>query len=624
MISDDQDEVIDKSADPWTAHDETMASIGFWAMARQLPVLIGQVLRECWAVSKRDTAALVLCSLIAEVFTAVGLLATTNVLERLFAGGPTPERLRAAAPALFLILAAVVLRGTLRQAAVWVRSRLDPQIRRSLRVRLLESTTGVRLSAFDDDVFHNTLHRVRERAQHAVRLLLEGTLRLLAGGISLIAVGGVLTVLHPVLLPLMLLALAPTWWASVRTAHLSYEVYAASSGAERRLETLTTLMADRGPAGEVRAYTMRDFLLREFRQLAVHVQDRTLRMERRQAVSQSIGEALSAAGVGVVYLVLGVLLFAGALPLAVAGTAVVAIQTAMSTLRGVVESLHWTYENALYYRDYLNFLAAAHERRERRGGVRPPPEVDRIRARGLTFTYPSGDRPALNGVDIDIEPGEIIALVGENGSGKTTLAKILSGLYEPDSGTVTYGGVPLTDIDLELLRDRIAVIAQNFTHWPFSARQNITIGRADHPQSATALKQAAAAAGADEVFAELPKGADTLLDPTYAGGSELSGGQWQRIAVARGLYRDAPLLICDEPTAALDARTEHAIFETIRRHAAQRTVVLITHRLASVRYADRIYVLDHGRIAEHGAHRELMSRNGIYAEFYNLQARAYE
>ncbi|WP_194818280.1 ABC transporter ATP-binding protein [Nocardia sp. XZ_19_385] len=624
MISEEQEEAIDKSADPWTAYDDTMAGTGFWSMARQLPVMIGRVLRECWAVNRRDTAALVLCSLIAEVFTAVGLLATTNVLERLLAGGPTPDRLRSAAPALSLILAAIVLRGALRQAATWVRSRLEPQLRRSLSVRLMELSTGVRLSAFDDDVFHNTLHRVRERAQHAVPLLLDGTLRLLAGGISLVAVGGVLTVLHPMLLPLMVLALVPTWWASVRSAHLGYQVYAASSGAERRLETLTNLMADREPAGEVRAYTMRGFLLREFRQLAVHVQDRTLRMERRQALSQATGEALSAVGVGVVYLVLGALLFAGALPLAVAGTAVVAIQTAMSTLRAVVESLHWTYENALYYRDYLDFTAEAGRQQERRGGVAPPPEVDRISARGLTFTYPSGDRPALSGVDIDIAPGEIIALVGENGSGKTTLAKILSGLYEPDSGTVTYGDVPLTEIDLELLRDRIAVIAQNFTHWPFSARQNITIGRTDHPQSEVALQKAASAAGADEVFADLPKGADTLLDPTYQGGAELSGGQWQRIAVARGLYRDAPLLICDEPTAALDARTEHAIFETIRRHAAQRTVVLITHRLASVRYADRIYVLDHGRIAEHGAHRDLMARNGSYAEFYNLQAQAYE
>ncbi|MEU8899105.1 ABC transporter ATP-binding protein [Nocardia sp. NPDC048505] len=615
-----EDEALDLSADPWSAYDQQVANTGFWAMARELPVIMARVLRECWAVSRRDTALLVLCTLFAEVFTAVGLLATTSVLERLLAAGPTPERVRAAAPALILIVTAVVLRGALREAATWARSRLQPQLRRSMRTAILELATNVELAAFDDDEFQNTMHRIRERAQHAIALVLDGMLRLLGGLIGLLAVAGVLGVLHPVLVPLLLLALAPTWWSSVRSARMGYQVWAATSGAERRLETLTALMADRAPAAEVRAYTMRGFLLNEFRRVAMQVQDRALRLEWRQAVSRSAGQALSGLGVGVVYLVLGALLLAGAMPLAVAGTAVVALRTAMAALRELVESMNWSYENALYYRDFLDFGAVAQARQERQGGAAPPADIDRIRARGLTFTYPAARRPALRGVDLDIEPGQIIALVGENGSGKTTLAKILSGLYEPDSGTLSYGGVPLSELDLAALRDRIAVIAQDFTHWPFSARQNITMGRPDHPD---ALDEAVSASGAAAVFAELPKGADTLLDPSYQGGVELSGGQWQRIAVARGLYRDAPLLICDEPTAALDARSEHALFQTIREHAAQRTVVLITHRLASVRYADKIYVLEQGRVAECGTHRDLLSRNGIYAEFYSLQARSY-
>ncbi|WP_306291586.1 ABC transporter ATP-binding protein [Microbispora sp. GKU 823] len=213
-----------------------------------------------------------------------------------------------------------------------------------------------------------------------------------------------------------------------------------------------------------------------------------------------------------------------------------------------------------------------------------------------------------------------MALVGENGSGKTTLAKILAGLYEPDGGRVRWDDVDLSEVDPDSLRRRIAVIAQDHTRWPLTARHNITMGM---EKGEAEVVRAAEVAGADQVIAELPYGYRTLLDRRFKNGQELSGGQWQRIAVARGFYRDAPLLICDEPTAALDARAEHALFERIRQHADGRTVLLITHRLASVRYADRIYVLDHGKVREHGTHEELIALDGLYADLYNLQAEAY-
>jgi ATP-binding cassette subfamily B protein len=211
--------------------------------------------------------------------------------------------------------------------------------------------------------------------------------------------------------------------------------------------------------------------------------------------------------------------------------------------------------------------------------------------------------------------------VGENGSGKTTLAKILALLYEPSAGVVAWDGVPLNEVDPDEIRQRIAVIMQDYTRWPLSARDNLTMGR---PTDEESLAQAASAAGADKVIEGLSKGYDTYLDRRFKDGMELSGGQWQRIAIARGFYRDAPLLICDEPTASLDARSEHALFQTVLNHAAGRTILLITHRLANVRRADRIYVLDRGRVVESGPHDQLLAAGGLYSDLYTLQASAYQ
>ena len=250
-----------------------------------------------------------------------------------------------------------------------------------------------------------------------------------------------------------------------------------------------------------------------------------------------------------------------------------------------------------------------------------PAGFDQITVDNVTFTYPGASTPALREVSIEIGRHEVVALVGENGSGKTTLAKILAGLYQPDRGVVCWDQTPIAEVDPEPLRERIAVIAQDHANWPLTVQHNIAMGRDADPAT---LATAAAASGADTVIAKLAHGYDTLLDRHFKDGAELSGGQWQRIAAARGFYRTAPLLIMDEPTAALDARAEYALFSSIRGHAESRSVLLITHRLASVRHADRIYVLRDGQVIEQGGHADLLSLGGQYAELYTLQASQYD
>ncbi|MEV5324556.1 ABC transporter ATP-binding protein [Nonomuraea sp. NPDC052634] len=604
----------------WSVHTDKMAEVGFLTIARRLPSLVGQALRMAWQASPRDTLATVVLNLLGGLFTAFGLLATTGVLTALFSEGPTPDRVMAALPSLALVGAAAVLRSSVQAGAGWAQSRLTPQIARHTEERLYGLTSRVELVSYDDPDFHDSLERATSRGVAVPGSVVSSAIDVVTAVIGIGAAAGVLGVLHPVLLPLLLLAVLPDAWAAVRSARMRYTAMYSLIPVARRKWIIGDLMASRSCAAEVRSFSMRGFLLRMYDVVARAQQDVLLRLARRQTVTRLVGDALGGIGTALVYVALGVLLAIGAIPLAVAGTAVLAIRSGQTSLANLMYATNHLYEQGLYFTDFLDFCAEA-ERRVTRPRSRPAPDrFSAITADNVTFTYPGADGPALRGVSVEIKQGEVIAFVGENGSGKTTLAKILAGLYEPDSGTVRWDDTDLREVGPDELRLRTAVIAQDHTRWPLAARYNITMGT---DKGEPALHAAASVAGADEVIAELPHGYRTLLDRRFKDGHELSGGQWQRIAVARGFHRDALLLICDEPTAALDARAEHALFERVRAHSDGRTVLLITHRLASVRYADRIYVLDHGEVTEQGDHDTLMALNGLYADLYTLQAAAY-
>jgi ATP-binding cassette subfamily B protein len=230
---------------------------------------------------------------------------------------------------------------------------------------------------------------------------------------------------------------------------------------------------------------------------------------------------------------------------------------------------------------------------------------------------------ALKGVSVELRRGEVVALVGENGSGKTTLAKLICGLYTPDEGAVLWDGVDVSGVDQSQLREQITVIFQDFVRYWLTARENIGVGRVESIGDREAIAAAARHAGADKFIQQWPEGYDALMGPIFEGGRDLSVGQWQRMALARAFFRDAPLVILDEPTASLDARAEADLFEKIRSLFKGRSVLLISHRFSSVRSADRIYVMNEGEVIEHGSHEDLMKAGGLYSELFSLQAAAY-
>ena len=614
-------ETAELTASYWRAYDQRLATVKFSDVGRRFPALIGQALSLGWAASRRDTAATIVLNLASGVFGGYALFATTGVLQALFASGPTPHRVRAALPSLILVAVATAARSGVATAAGWAQSRLEPQVDQVVEVRLYDLTSQVELAAFDDPDFHDRMQRARDRGVSSASALVNDMVNFVTAFAGLASAAVVVGVLQPILLAVLLLAQLPGAWSAVRSARINYLTRFALIDSYRRKYILASLIAERRTAAELRSFTMRAFLVGRVARLAAYARSAELRAARQQTVTKVIGSSLGGVATAGVYAVLGVLLATGVLALSVAGTAVLALRSAAASLAQLMYSVNQCYEDGLYFSDYVSFCEDAQARIPPPGQASAPLDFARIVAAGVTFTYPGADEPSLQEVSIEIGRGEVIALVGENGSGKTTLAKVLAGLYRPQAGTVHWDDVSIADVSGEPLRERIAVIAQDHGNWPLNVRDNITMGRA---LDESLLAAAAAASGADTVIAELARGYDTLLARQFKDGAELSGGQWQRIAAARGFYRTAPLLIMDEPTAALDARAEYALFSSLRTLARDRTVLIITHRLASVRHADRIYVLSCGKVAESGTHTDLMALGGQYAELYTIQASQYD
>jgi ATP-binding cassette subfamily B protein len=612
------EELVDRE---WEIHDAKLADARMREIRRRLPSLLWQGARLAWEASPRHTVTTVACDLVSGALTAVSLLGINQVLLALLEGGPTTDRLLAALPALLVIGAVNGVRMALGLLASWSESRLTPYVDQLVEKRLYATTTRVDLSAYDSPGFYDALGRARGRGMSEATGVVDIAISILVATVQFLAATVVLALLAPLLIPLLLVASLPDAWVAVRLARMRYRTSYELSVNRRRKGILSALMTDRRAAGELRSFTMRDFLMEKYTRLATYERTVELKLADRQMRLTVVSDVISGLAMLLVFGALIVLLNAGVLPLAVAGTAVLAIRAGESSLYRVLSSVNKFYESGLYFSDFMDFCAEADRRSPPPARRTAPADFSTITCSNLWFTYPEASAPALKGISMEIHRGEVVALVGENGSGKTTLAKILARLYEPSAGVVAWDGVPLNEVDPDEIRQRIAVIMQDYTRWPLSARDNLTMGR---PTDEESLAQAAAAAGADKVIAGLSKGYDTYLDRRFKDGMELSGGQWQRIAIARGFYRDSPLLICDEPTASLDARSEHALFQTVLNHAAGRTILLITHRLANVRRADRIYVLHRGRVVESGRHDELIASGGLYTELYTLQASAYQ
>ncbi len=347
--------------------------------------------------------------------------------------------------------------------------------------------------------------------------------------------------------------------------------------------------------------------------------------------------ALRRAGLGVLLALLSLVAFYGAYAVMAWRAALGAISLGDLTLyvavfrqgqqsiQSILSNTSGLYEDALFMSnlfDYLELPTAAEQPRALPARSAPR-GVQRLELRGVHFRYPGASKEVLSGIDLAIEPGEKVALVGDNGAGKSTLVKLILRLYEPTAGEILYGGVDLRDMDPLELRSRLGVVFQDFVRYQFTLRENIGLGWVPHLEDRVRITEAARRGGADAVAAELPAGYETMLGGWFEAGQELSIGQWQKVAIARGFMRDAEVLVLDEPTASLDAEAEHDLFGRMATLARGRSAILVSHRFSTVKMADRIAVLRDGRIEETGSHKELVALGKRYAHLYSLQASGY-
>jgi ATP-binding cassette, subfamily B, bacterial len=590
---------------------------------RRLPRLTVQAVRIAWAAGRGEFVASTVLQAISGFGVAALLLLGQQGLDVLLEAVSEGSSLVDVLPWVLAIAFVAALQLFVSAVQRERQEILGELMTRHVQSRLLEVTSAADLVAFDTPTFHNRVQRMQMSGPQPLNLVF-GLSGLIGAVVGIVSVLVALIAIEPVVIPLVLLVFLPAWLAASRRGDAFFRFFWHMTPRDRERNYVAGLLTDRDAAKEVRAFGLAPHLMRRHDQLYDERLTELRSVARRQLwysliANFGIGVVLAATLLLVVWLALR-----GGVPLSSAGIAIAGVAIVGQRLASAGYAAGALAEAARYVDDYLAFVALLPSIEQASEEAQAAPMgFHQLDVDGVSFTYPTGTQPVLHEVSLTVHAGEVVALVGENGSGKTTLAKLLAGLYEPQTGTIRWDGADVRDLDPDGLRRSVAVIFQDFVRFHLRARDNIGLGRVEAADDLPAIRAAAVHADADEFLAALAQGYETVLGPEFVGGTDLSIGQWQRVALGRAFFREAPFVILDEPTAALDPRAEHDLFERIGDLLAGRTVLVISHRFSSVRHADRIVVLDQGRVVETGSHEELVQLGGLYAELFSLQAAAY-
>ena len=588
---------------------------------RRLPQQLRMAFRLVWSVARREFVVVA----VLQGLLGIGALAQVLVLKHLLSVLFSEQSHLTVSSALPSVVLLAVLTIAIRLCSIVSNEAsrlLSVQLEASAVGEVTASATGVDLLDYERPGFHDMLTRA-QRAAMSRPAQLATSLTLSIGAIAtIVCLGAALLALKPILVVLLAIGAAPVWILSRTASRLLYQFALDQTERDRDREYTFWLLSHRDMAAEIRAFSLIRLLSARLHRLyQLRLQDMR-RLAHKRILLAATGATLSAVITLAVLVLMIWMVEHGQLALSAAGAAAGAVFILGERLHGLGSTSASLYESTLYMQDYTTFV--------HRWPARPLPNersalpaFTLLEGEGLSFRYPSRTSHALDDVSIQIRRGEVVALVGENGSGKTTLAKVLAGLYAPEAGRVLWDGIDLREVDASSLRRSVAVIFQDYGQYQMTAAENIGFGDSGRLDDRPAIVDAARSAGAEEFIERLPLQYDNRLGSEYYGAANISQGQWQRVALARAYFRDSPFIILDEPTAALDAKAEAALFRSVRDLYQSRSVLLITHRFSSARSADRIYLLDQGRVIEEGTHQELMVLGGRYAEMFKLQAASY-
>ncbi|MCK2141652.1 ATP-binding cassette domain-containing protein [Streptomyces albidoflavus] len=550
------------------------------------------------------------------VTAAVLLSATAAAMGPILGPGPAKSRLEGALPALLAIVAAAALARVATALASYSEKRITPKLITEADTALVNAVCRVEASAYAVTGFADR-QKAAEMGVARNQAMVADAQRLLSALLRILTASGVLSILHPALLPLLALAALPAGVGAVLSARVDYEVHYANMSDHNVRSMMRWWATGSNFADEVRANSMADYLTFWYRALSRRIDLRTL-----SAAPRTLRTALKASAVGGVFLLitwsaLAWLAISGHIEMAIAATAVVAVQTALAALSQLVNSGAAVFHTSLYLNDMREFLELADSLAVRRGKATASLPLDTISLSNATYKYPGSTRPAVDCISLNLHRGEILAIVGANGSGKSTLVRLLSGIHVPQQGHATWNSTDIRTLDANSIWKNTGLVPQMFAQWPLAVRENVTLGQ-PRSQDDTQTWNALDAVGMRDAIGRLPHGIDTLLAKELYGGTELSGGQWQRLACSRALYRQPDLLILDEPTSQMDPRGEHEIFEQIKANASHRITVIVTHRIQNTKIADRIICMEDGRITEQGTYSSLAAADGLFAELLAL------
>jgi ATP-binding cassette subfamily B protein len=584
-----------------------------------------------WSTSALFTALLGALSLLQGFAPALSVWVTGLVIDGVVAG----IRTHSAGPIWLpvgLQLAILLLSNLLSTLSNIVQQLLQEKVSNRVQFLILEKANTLDLAFFENPEFYDKMRQAADQSTYQPVSMISQTFDLFRTAVTMFSMIFLLLQLSWWLAVVAVLVPIPAFFSSLHYGWRGFQRKRWQSPERRVMDYLNRLVTTDTYNKEVKLFTLGGFFIGQFRRLAEKLYEQDKELVVRRYLINFLWTALTGVANSAIYLyvALQVVFSLGRISLGSLSRYTQAAVQAGQSFQGLLGGISSTYENNLYITTLFEFLA--YEPRivspaEPQPLATPPGQrgLD-IEFRNVSFTYPDKDpqtHAALKNVSFSVHAGEAIALVGRNGAGKTTIVKLLTRLYDPDEGEILIGGRNVKEYSLQELREQVGVIFQDYVTYFMSARENIGVGRVGEIENQELVSRAARKSGAASVIERLPEGYDTMLGRWFNKGTQLSGGEWQKVALARAFMRDAGILVLDEPTSALDARAEYEVFTHFRTLTGGKTAIFISHRFSTVRLADRIFVLEHGRIIESGSHEQLMELNGQYAELFNLQAEAY-